>query len=202
MSSKPSPSSTLRLILLLMICVRMKSRCNNVRRICSRMKLAFSCASMLPNVSTCTSCKISLASLILPSASRASASILVSRARSTSTKIFPSVTVRRVSISVSRGSPSSTSSMNSMHLRTAAPTVLFSCARRLLRIMMCAFSAGRSRAAQHSRTITSAIAAVAVESSPRRVFFSAASSTSSARAKSPPSASFSASAVASATTPL
>mmetsp|Transcript_9070 Transcript_9070/g.32043 ORF Transcript_9070/g.32043 Transcript_9070/m.32043 type:complete len:231 (+) Transcript_9070:723-1415(+) len=195
-SSKPSASIVFRLILLLMICVRTKSRCASVSRICSRMNFAFSCASIDPNVSTCTSCRISLASLMLPSASRALASIIVSRARSTSTWILPSVTVRSVSINPSCASPASISSMNSMTLRTAAPTVLLSCARRLLRMRMCALSAARSRASQHTRTMTSASLEVAIESRPSRVFFSAASNTSSAPDRLPAPASASASLVA------
>ena len=65
--------------------MRTKSLVSAVSRTCSSKKSAFSLLSMEPKVSTATSPRISAASATRPSASRMPASVLVSRARSTST---------------------------------------------------------------------------------------------------------------------
>lgn len=65
---------------------------------CAKMNSVFSLRSIDPNVSTCSSHKISFAAFKSPCSFLMSERIFVTRARSTSTKILPSVTVRNVSI--------------------------------------------------------------------------------------------------------
>uniref|UniRef100_A0A2M3ZSU8 Putative secreted peptide n=1 Tax=Anopheles braziliensis TaxID=58242 RepID=A0A2M3ZSU8_9DIPT len=73
------------LIFFAMICVRTKSCLARQSRICSSISSTFSRLSIVPYVSTCSSSMIDAAPVTSPSASLMSASILVKRARSTST---------------------------------------------------------------------------------------------------------------------
>lgn len=96
------------------------------RATCARMNSVFSRRSMEPNVSTCSSHRMSMAAFLSPCSFLMSDRMRVTRARSTSTKILPSVTVRSVSMTESLVSMFGVSSRNFMTVWTMRVTACLS----------------------------------------------------------------------------